>query len=130
MGETSYTTAGKVAKLVLTPDRATITNSRDDLSYVTVEAQDSNGVLVPDAAVPLRFSLGDGSVGEIAAVGNGDPQDIDSTQPDGTQALRTTWRGKAIAVLRPSLGAKGGKMTISVSAKGLDAVSATITTQD
>jgi beta-galactosidase len=109
---TSYTTAGTVAKLLLVADRTTIMHSRDDLAYVDVIALDAHGTIVPDAAVSVSFKL-DG-VGEIAALGNGDPQDIDSVQ--GTERL--TWRGKSIAILRPK-GTKSGSITLTASAQGL-----------
>jgi len=40
--------------------------SRDDLSYVMVQVVDQNGQLVPDAVVPVSFSIA-GAAG-IAAV--------------------------------------------------------------
>ena len=80
LGSTAYSTAGAVARLVLTADRSMIAASRDDLSFVTISAHDSKGVLVPDAAVQLTFKLDGDTVAEIAAVGNGDPQDVTSMQ--------------------------------------------------
>jgi beta-galactosidase len=69
---TSYTTAAAVAQLSLEVNRSSIDHSRDDLAFVNVLALDAAGTLVPDAAVSVTFKI-DG-VGEMAAVGNGDPQ--------------------------------------------------------
>ena len=48
-------------------------------TFIIARALDKNGVLVPDASVRVKFALTPGVL-EIAAVGNGDPQDIDSVQ--------------------------------------------------
>jgi beta-galactosidase len=128
IGETSYQTAGKVAQILLLPDRQKIHHSRDDLSFVSVLAVDSQGVLVPDAVVQLSLSLSSASVGEIAAVGNGDPLDITSTQSQGGgEAARATWRGKALVVLRPT-GTTAGKITLTASAWGLPTATVVVVT--
>jgi len=111
----SYTTAGPAHGLRLLSDSTAIVNSRDALAFVTAEVVDASGVLVPDADVELTFSLNSG-LGEIAALGNGDPQDIDSTQG----SKRKAWRGKALAVLRPSASAvaSGTSGTIKLTVTG------------
>ena len=75
----------------------------------------------------MNFSLAGGAAGEIAAVGNGDPQDISSTQSRGGQASRLTWRGQALVVLRPA-GAKPGTVTLRAAAEGLPDSEVTVVT--
>ncbi len=58
-------TAGSAEKIKLTADRNVIHASRNDLSYVTAEIVDANGHLVPDAVMPLEFSIK--GAGEIIA---------------------------------------------------------------
>ena len=112
-------TAGSVASLQLSVDRATIRQSRDDLAYVTVTALDAKGVAVPDAANLVNFTLS-GNVGddclELAAVGSGDPRDVSALQ--GVRS-RKLWRGNALAILRPAVGGSAGATTLTVSAAGL-----------
>jgi beta-galactosidase len=85
---------------------------------------DAHGVLIPDAAVPLSFTLAKGAAGEISAVGNGDPQDTSSCQAD----TRTTWRGKALVILRPLSTGSAGEIRLTASAKGIAAATVTVQT--
>jgi len=124
LGSTSHRTVGAPASLKLLVDRSEISQSRDDLAFVTVEVLDAEGSLVPDAALRVVFSLATDSVGEIAAVGNGDPQDLDSTLQAND---RLTWRGKAIVILRPA-GDKSGAITLTAKAPGLPVATVTVKT--
>lgn len=114
----SYKSAGVPRALRLSVDRPTIPNSRDALAFVTVEAVDAHGELVPDASLELSFAV-KGTAGELAALGNGNPQDIDSFQ--GTK--RRLWRGTGLAVLRPTVAAVaagvGGPIVLTVEGKGV-----------
>jgi beta-galactosidase len=113
-------TVGPPTRLKLSADRSTIHANRNDLAYVTVEVVDDQGRLIPEAEVPVRFSLsGDG---ELAGVGNGNPTDVSSFQ----QPRKTTFRGRCLAILRPeksvgtitlkatSTGLQGGEITVKV----------------
>ena len=106
----------------LTADRSTISHSRNDLSYVTVQVVDAKGTPVPEAAVNVSFKIEAGP-GEIAAVGSGDPRDTSSFY----QAARRTWQGKALAIVRPT-GSTAGSITLSATAAGLAKATATVTT--
>ena len=119
-------TAGRVASLRLSVDRATIRQSRDDLAYVTVTALDARGVAVPDAANLVDFALsraGGEACIELAAVGSGDPRDVSALQ--GVRS-RKLWRGNALAILRPAVGGVAGATTLTVSAAGLPSASLTV----
>ena len=111
----SLVTAGVPTALRLSADRIHLkAGDPNDLSYVTIEVVDSTGVVVPTAAVPVSLSLSTATTTtttttttssspldlpalSIEAVGSGDPSDPSSF----TANNRTTWRGRAIAVLRP-----------------------------
>ena len=118
-------TAGAPAAIRLRADRAAVCASRDDLAYVTAEVVDADGRLVPRAQLPLAFSVGgagedggDGTQPFAAAlyrVGSGNPRDLGSF----TSSERTTFRGKALAVLRPTGHGASGAVTLYVDAPGL-----------
>lgn len=117
----TLTTAGAPAALRATADRAAIAASRGDLSYVVVEVVDKAGVRVPNARVRLSATVS--GAAELAAFGTGDPNDVGSFH----QPTRTTFEGRAVAVVRPKSGA-AGKATLTVTAPGLPAATADITT--
>jgi beta-galactosidase len=110
-----FTTTGAPASLRLVADRASLRTDRNDLAFVTVEALDGSGRLVPDAVVPVRFSLT--GVAELAAVGNANPKDAASFR----QPERRTFQGRCLAVLRPT-GSRGA-ITLRAEAEGLTAAS-------
>jgi beta-galactosidase len=103
--------AGPAARIRLVADRETLRADRNDLSYVAVEITDAEGNLLPDAALPVRFSVS--GEGELAAVGSGSPNKPESFRGP----LRTTWHGRALAILRPKGGA--GNIKLRVEADGL-----------
>jgi beta-galactosidase len=105
--------AGPAARIRLVADRQTIRADRNDLSYVAVEITDAEGNLLPDAALPVRFSVN--GEGDLAAAGSGCPN-----KPEGFQGpLRTTWHGRALAILRPKGGA--GSIRLRAESPGLSA---------
>ena len=96
IGTITFTTAGRPHKLVLTPDQPGLMASRDDLSYVKVQVADADGHPVPDAVVPVSFTLN--GAGELAAVGNGNPKDVASFR----QPHCRTYQGACVAIVRPT----------------------------
>jgi beta-galactosidase len=109
---TTLRTTGAPKKLRLIPDRAVIRGDRNDLSYVTVEVVDENGLRVPNAEIPVTLSVT--GVGELAAQGSGTPNDPASFRTP----LRKTFRGRCLAILRPTGGA--GEIRLKASAEGMD----------
>jgi beta-galactosidase len=93
--------------------------SRDHLAHVLVEVTDRQGRLVPDAALEVTFQV-DGA-GELAAVGNGNPHNVDRFG----QPRRHTWHGQALAILRPAK--SPGRVTLTASAPGLRSAAMTLT---
>ena len=104
-------TAGKAAQIKLTADRNIIHASRNDLSYVTAEIVDANGHFVPDAILPLDFSIK--GAGEIIATANANPADMESFQ----QPKHKTFRGKCLIIVRPN--GKAGTIQLKANGKGL-----------
>ncbi|MDI1248312.1 MAG: DUF4982 domain-containing protein, partial [Lacunisphaera sp.] len=105
--------AGKPKQIILTPDRATIRANRGDLSFVTVEIADEKGRLIPNAALPVNFTIS--GEGELAAAGNARPDQPVSFQK--TECL--TFRGKALVILRAST--KAGTITLKAESEGIEA---------
>ena len=104
-------TAGKSTKIKLSADRSRIKADRNDLAYVTAEILDAEGRLVPDAVVPLRFTIAGN--GEIAATASASPNDMQSFQ----KPEHRTFRGKCLIIVRPK--GKAGKITLKAQGDGL-----------
>ena len=115
IAELAFKTVGKAAKLRLKADRSSIRRTRNDLSYVTLEVLDQAGELVPDAVVPVTFSIS--GAAELAAVGTANPKDVRSFR----QLRPKTFHGRCLAIVRPK-GAPGAA-TLRVQADGLEPAS-------
>jgi beta-galactosidase len=111
IGRKTIATAGAPAALRLTPDAAALTTSRDALAHVLAEVTDARGRLVPDAALPVTFSVS--GAGELAGVANGNPHNVDSFR----QPARYTWHSRALAILRPAK--QPGAVRLTAHAPGL-----------
>ncbi|HEY5055794.1 MAG TPA: sugar-binding domain-containing protein [Acidobacteriaceae bacterium] len=107
-----FATAGAAHSLVLTADRPKLKASRDDLSYIMAMVVDQAGRPVPDAVVPVTFTIR--GVGEIAAVGNGNPKDLSSFR----QPHKETFHGQCVVVVRPNGGA--GTVEVRAQSAGLE----------
>ncbi|MBN2730680.1 MAG: DUF4982 domain-containing protein [Bacteroidales bacterium] len=107
-------TTGSPAKVRLTADRLTIQANRNDLSYVKVEIVDDQGNVIPNSTIPVTFRVS--GVGEIAGSGNANPIDMDSFN----NKVCRTFRGKALAILRPLKDRKSGAITLRAQADGLE----------
>ena len=96
VAKTTLKTSGAPKQLKLTADRSNIRADRNDLSYVTVEVVDANGQRVPNAEIPVRFSVS--GAGELAAQGSGTPNEPASFHAP----VRKTFQGRCLAILRPN----------------------------
>jgi beta-galactosidase len=112
IGNIEFVTTGKPHRIVLTPDRKEMNASRDDLSYVVAQIVDDQGRPVPDAVVPISFSIS--GEGEIAAVGNANPKDVASFR----QPHRRTFHGVCAVVIRPT--GKTGTVELRAESHGLE----------
>jgi beta-galactosidase len=73
-------TTGEASRLIATADRTTIASDGKDLSFITVQVSDAEGLLVPRSNNLIQFSIE--GPGEIVATDNGDQTDM----------LLTVWR--------------------------------------
>ena len=113
IAQTTLKTSGTPKQLKLSADRVSIRADRNDLSYVTVEVVDANGQRVPNAEIPVRFSVS--GVGELAGQASGTPN-----HPASFRAPeRKTFQGRCLAILRP-LGTPG-TIKLQAEADGLTA---------
>lgn len=116
-------TTGAPAKIKLTADRPEIKANRNDLSYVKVEITDDQGNVIPDASIPVTFSIS--GVGEIAGSGNANPTDMESFN----NPVCKTFRGEALAILRPQMKPVKGIISLTAKAPGLSKGVVSITVQ-
>jgi len=111
VAQTALKTTGLPVKLRLTADRLSIGPDHNDLAYVSVEIVDANGERVPDAEIPVHFTI-DG-VGKLAGHASGSP-----TEPASFQApVRKTFQGRCLAVIQPN--GETGEIALRVEADGL-----------
>ncbi|MGJ8643247.1 MAG: beta-galactosidase GalB [Luteolibacter sp.] len=110
--ESEMKTTGVAAKVDLSADRTTIQADGRDLSFVTVQISDENGLLVPKTHNSVKYSLS--GPGEIIAVGNGDPTNHESFQA----TERKVFNGLALVVIRSKAG-EAGTIRLEAAAEGL-----------
>jgi beta-galactosidase len=114
MTETILTTAKHATQIRLSPDRSVLKANGEDLSYVTVEVMDENGVVDPTAQHLINFEIA--GPGRIVGVGNANPVSEESY----TRPQRKVWKGKCLVVVKAEKGsgkivlrATSGQMTSS-----------------
>jgi beta-galactosidase len=112
-------TAGRPAKIMLTPDAGTVANNWDGVVRVTATVTDKSGVAVPDADNLVSFKIS--GPGVIAAVDNANNASHELFQA----SERHVFKGRCVAFVKAA--APSGKITLTASAPGLTADSATIT---
>ncbi len=118
--QTTLTTSGTPKRLKLVADRTNIRADRNDLSYVTVEVVDANGRRVPNAEVPVRFTVS--GAGELAAQASAVPNEPASFR----LPVRTTYQGRCLVILRPQGGS--GTITLKAEADGVKSATAVVKT--
>jgi beta-galactosidase len=121
VAKTTLKTTGEPHAIRLTADHSAIRADRNDLSYVTVEVIDRNGNRVPNATIPVRFTVT--GAGELAATGSTAPNDPSSFHAP----TRKTYEGRCLAILRPKGGA--GKIQLKAEADGLKSAMVEVRTQ-
>ncbi len=118
VAQSVLTTTGQATRLRITPDRTTLQADGEDLSFVTVEAVDSNGR--PDLRATQEVQFDISGPGTIAAVGNGDAQDPDSYHTNH----RKLYQGRALVVIRSSK--QAGIIRLTARSAGLTEASLAI----
>jgi beta-galactosidase len=114
-------TAVAPARVRLKPDQAVLKADGQDLSHITVEVVDANGVVVPEAAQLIRFSVA--GAGTNAGVDNGDPASDELFQAE----QRSVFQGRALLVVRSKR--QAGEISVKATADGLEPATLTLTTK-
>jgi beta-galactosidase len=119
--ETEIKTAENPSQLKLTADRSNIKADGNDLSFVTVDIQDSKGTLAPNANNEINFSLKGN--GKIVGVCSGDPVSHESYKGSKHTALN----GKCLVVVQSDT--KTGRLELTAQANGLKPATIVITAE-
>ena len=104
-------TTGKPAQLKISAEANTFPGVQNDLAYFNIEVLDENGLLVPDAEIPVEFEISGG--GKLQAVASENPREMKSFQ----QPWVKTWRGRCQLILR--LSDEVGEINVLAKSKGL-----------
>jgi len=120
VAEQSLITSGPAHSLRLTADRNPIWADPNDLAYITVEAVDAEGRLVPTADHVARFAVT--GPGHLAALGSNNPRHTEAYRGD----RHRLYRGRCLAILRPD--EQAGDIHLRAEADGLAAAEITIGT--
>jgi beta-galactosidase len=119
-------TTAEPARLVLRPDRASISADGEDVSVIAVEVADANGRMVPIASNKVTFGLA--GPGRLIGVGNGDPSCHEPDKPGSpTEAARSAFNGLCMAIVQASK--QAGEIRLEASSAGLQSASTVIAAQ-
>lgn len=115
---------GPPIRIVASADRSEIAADGRDLSFISVELRDANGVFVPTDKRQVRFTLK--GPGAIVATDNGDPTDFNSFS-SASRALFNVQRagGRARAIVR-GIASRTGAVEVTVAAEGMPATTVRI----
>ncbi len=111
-------TTGSVKRIRLLPEKHQMSADGHDVTYVRVELVDENNMVVPDSDMKLHASID--QTASLTAFGSSNP----ITAENYTTGSFTSYRGAATAIIRS--GYQTGSCTLTVSANGLDDVTATL----
>ncbi len=116
----SVQTAGAAAAISMQADRSTVQADGTDLSFVTVRLVDGAGRLSPRADNRVAFEIS--GPGEIVAIDNGDPTNLQSFQDKDRKAFN----GLVLVIVRST--GEAGAITLNAASAGLDSASLRIRT--
>jgi beta-galactosidase len=114
-------TTEKPAFLQATTDRTTLVADGKDLSFITVQVKDKNGLPVPDAENTVLFDIK--GPGEIVATDNGDP----TNRVPFPAHERKAFNGLVLAIVQSKNGEKG-EITVTATSPGLESTEIKIKT--
>jgi beta-galactosidase len=109
--ESSLKTAGSPVQIKLSADRTTLQANGQDLSYITVELTDKNGIRHPKADNTVNFNIV--GPGQIVAVGNANPVSLESYQ----LPQRKAWQGRCLVIVKSEKTA--GTIRLTATSQGL-----------
>lgn len=114
-------TANKPSQIKLTADRNEIKADSQDLSYITVELLDENGVRNFKAENLVKFEVE--GPGKIVSVGNANPMSTESYQA----SERKAWQGRCLVIVKSEQ--NKGKINIKASSNDLKSANIVIDTK-
>lgn len=112
---TKVETTGQAAKVILSPDRTTITADGKDADVINVSFVDANGKEVPDANNMIYFSISGDA--KIIGVGNGDPSSHEADKCADGMWQRSAFSGKCQVIIQS--GKTAGSIKLEAKANGL-----------
>ncbi|HLP14918.1 MAG TPA: beta-galactosidase GalA, partial [Bacteroidota bacterium] len=115
-------TTGEPVEVVLTPSKSVLASDGVDAAVVNVSVIDARGREVPDAQMPVQFSL-TGSA-RFIGVGNGDPSSHEPDQCGEGQWQRSLFNGKCQVIIQSLKG--NDPVKIEARAAGVKPASAII----
>lgn len=104
-------TAGAPSHLLLMPDTTSLSAGSQDICHVEFRIVDAQGVRVPEAALPVTFTLTGPAA--LLGIGNGDLNDTQS----GKGLTHNTYQGRGLAILQAAAGS--GPIAFIATAPGL-----------
>lgn len=119
---TKVETTGQASKVILSPDRTTISADGKDADIINVSFVDTQGKEVPDANNMVYFKISGDA--KIIGVGNGDPS---SHEPDKSVAgawQRSAFSGKCQVIIQA--GKTSGTIKLEAKSNGLVSASTII----
>jgi len=108
---TGLKTCGKPTAFKCTIENPEINTKDNDMSFITIEAVDYNGDLVPYAVDSVRCDVSDNLI--LAAIGSGDPYSLEPFYVNE----RKLFQGRMLVILKGKHGERG-KGIIKISAEG------------
>ena len=114
-------TASDAVNIKLTSDRTKIFANGQDLSFITIEITDKDGILQPNAENRLQFKIE--GAGVIAGIDNANNKDVDQYVSN----TRKTWHGRALIIIRSTK--ETGEIKLTVSSPGLKEATLTLKTE-
>ena len=112
-------TTDEPARLAAEAEAKSIAADGEDICYVNVSVRDAEGLVVPNAKVPVNFSVE--GPGEIVATDNGDETDFN----DFRKSARKTFNGWVQAIVRAVPG-NAGDITVKASSDGIISADVTV----
>ncbi|MGG9971269.1 beta-galactosidase GalA [Ferruginibacter sp. SUN002] len=96
--KTSVETTGKPVKIILSPDKTTLTANGEDVCIMNISVVDDKGREVPDAMNLLKLNIRGGA--KIIGVGNGDPSCHESDKCVDDKWQRSLFNGKCQVIIQ------------------------------
>ncbi len=102
-------TSGAPAAIKMTADRTRLSADGQDLAFITIEVVDKDGIIVPDAEIPVEVAVS--GTGVLRAAASANLKDVEPT----VSPKFKTWCGRGIIVVQSSR--KKGKIRVEAKSQ-------------